>query len=163
MTMRKVCILGASLQTGNMGVSALAASLVKLIKEVQPEAEISFFLGSRTTEPQKLILAGRPIEIGVINYRMSPKAKLREHLAWLFLMAVLYRVVPVESWKESILRSNRRLDALKRADFVGNISGGDSFSDIYGVGQIHQRGDRFADRHPAGKQTAPAPPDIRTV
>lgn len=136
MTMRKVCILGASLQTGNMGVSALAASLVKLIREVQPEAEISFFLGSRTTEPQKLILAGRPIEIGVINYRMSPKAKLREHLAWLFLTAVLYRVVPVASWKESILRSNRRLDALKRADFVGNISGGDSFSDIYGVARF---------------------------
>jgi hypothetical protein len=80
-----------------MGVSALAASLVKLIREVQPKSEISFFLGSRTTEPQKLILAGRPIEIGVINYRMSPKAKLREHLAWLFLMAALYRVVPVAS------------------------------------------------------------------
>ena len=134
--MRNVCILGASLNTGNMGVSALAASLVKLIREVQPDAEISFFLGSRTTEPQKLILAGLPVEIGVINYRMSPKAKLREHLAWLFLMAVLYRVVPVASWKESILRSNRRLDALKRADFVGNISGGDSFSDIYGFGRF---------------------------
>jgi colanic acid/amylovoran biosynthesis protein len=131
--MRRVCILGASLQTGNMGVSALAASLVKLIQEVHPEAEISFFLGSRTTEPQKLILAGRPVEIGVINYRMSPKAKLREHLAWLILAASLYRMAPLASWKESILRSNRRLDALKRADFVGNISGGDSFSDIYGL------------------------------
>jgi colanic acid/amylovoran biosynthesis protein len=136
MAVRNVCILGASLNTGNMGVSALAASLVKLIKEVQPAAEISFFLGSRTTEPEKLILAGHPVEIGIINYRLSPKAKIREHLATLFLFALLYRVIPVQSWKEAILRSNRRLDALKRADFVGNISGGDSFSDIYGVGRF---------------------------
>lgn len=134
--MRNVCILGASLNTGNMGVSALAASLVKLIREVQPEAEISFFLGAKSTEPQKLILAEQPLEIRVINYRLSPKAKLREHLAWLFLAAALYRFVPVASWKESILRSNQRLDALKRADFVGNICGGDSFSDIYGMGRF---------------------------
>ena len=132
----RVCILGASLQTGNMGVSALAASLVKLIKEVQPAAEISFFLGSRTTEPEKLILAGQSVEIRIINYRLSPKAKIREHLATLFFFALLYRVLPSQSWREAILRSNWRLDALKQADFVGNISGGDSFSDIYGVGRF---------------------------
>jgi polysaccharide pyruvyl transferase WcaK-like protein len=128
--------MGASLNTGNMGVSALAASLVKLIREVEPGAEISFFMGSRTTKPEHLILSGQPLEIKVINYRLSPKAKIREHLAWLFMVAVLYRLAPLSTWKESVLKSNWRLDALKRADLVGNICGGDSFSDIYGVGRF---------------------------
>lgn len=127
-----VCILGASLNTGNMGVSALAASLIKLIVEVQPAAAIFFFIGSRNSDPQTLTIDGRPIDIQIINYRMSPKAELKEHLVWLFLMAVLYRIIPFATWKEAILKGNQRLSMIKKADFVGNICGGDSFSDIYG-------------------------------
>ncbi len=136
MARQRVCILGASLVTGNMGVSALAASLVKLFRDAAPEAEISFFLGARTGDPQWLRISGRPVRIEVINYRLSPRAKIREHLLWLLLMAALYRIVPVASWREGILRKNRRLAAVRQSDIVGNISGGDSFSDIYGLGRF---------------------------
>jgi polysaccharide pyruvyl transferase WcaK-like protein len=122
--------------TGNMGVSALAASIVKLFRDAAPEAEISFFLGARTEDPQWLTISGRPVRIEVINYRLSPRAKVREHLLWLLLMAALYRIVPVASWKEVILKKNRRLAAIRQSDIVGNISGGDSFSDIYGLGRF---------------------------
>lgn len=134
--MRNVCILGASLNTGNMGVSALAASLVKLIKEAEPDARISFFLGARTTAPQEVQLAGRREKIEIINYRLSPRAKIKEHLATLFFLAILYRVIPFTSWKKVIIESNSRIRSLEQADFVGNISGGDSFSDIYGLGRF---------------------------
>ena len=39
-----VCLMGASLETGNMGVSALAVSLVRNILEVRPDASISFLI-----------------------------------------------------------------------------------------------------------------------
>lgn len=136
MAEQRVCILGASLMTGNMGVSALAASLVKLFKDAAPEAEISFFLGARSEDPQRLNIQGKPVRISVINYRLSPRAKIREHLLWLLLMSALYRTVPVQSWKDGILRKNRRLAAIRQSDIVGNISGGDSFSDIYGLGRF---------------------------
>ena len=37
----RVCLMGAPFDTNNRGVSALAYSLVKLVKEVIPNAKIS--------------------------------------------------------------------------------------------------------------------------
>lgn len=116
-----------------MGVSALTASLVGLIKEIYPNAGISLFIGSRSDDPQELNLAGSKIKIRIINYRLSPRARIKEHIFWLLFMACLYRAVPSRTVKELIIGGNPRLKALKEADFVGDIRGGDSFSDIYGV------------------------------
>lgn len=129
----KLCLMGASLDTPNMGVSALAASLVKIIREACPDAKITFLIGSRSSKPQEVLLSGNPVKIPVVNYRLSMKCNIHEHLFWIFLMACLQRIMPIKSIRNVIIDANPFLNMLSKADWVGEIRGGDSFSDIYGL------------------------------
>ena len=131
--MFNACIMGASLTTGNMGVSALAASLVKLILTARPDASVTFFIIERSSKPQEIELSGRKIRINIANIRRSPRAAFSEHILVIFFLALLYKLVPCRAFRESILNSNARLRTVANADFIGDIRGGDSFSDIYGV------------------------------
>ena len=131
--MFNVCILGASFTTGNMGVSALAASLVKLILTVRPDATITFFIGQRSSKPQEIELSGRKISINIANIRRSPRSAFGEHLLVIFFLALLYKIIPIRTFREYILKHNERLRMIAEADFIGDVRGGDSFSDIYGV------------------------------
>ncbi|MEN6433545.1 MAG: polysaccharide pyruvyl transferase family protein [Smithella sp.] len=130
------CIMGASLTTGNMGVSALAASLVKLILTVRPDASVTFFIAERSSKPQELELAGKKISIKVANTRLSPKAAFGEHIFVILLLSLLYKMIPIHGFRKTILKSNQRLSLLAKADFIGDVRGGDSFSDIYGVRRL---------------------------
>lgn len=128
-----VCLHGASLDVGNRGCRALAASLIKLITDFKPNARIYLLYGNRTNGIRTLELSDRTIEVNIINYRLSPKAKINEHLFWILFLAVIQRVVPVKFVRRKIIESNRWLRTLESANFVGEIRGGDSFSDIYGL------------------------------
>jgi len=131
-----ICLMGASFDTGNMGVAALAASLMKLVTINLPDADVSFLIGNRSGAPQKFKLSDREIYARTVNFRLSPRANLRDHLLWIFLLACLYRILPFEKIRRKILDSNRSLETLVGTDFVGDIHGGDSFSDIYGLGNF---------------------------
>ena len=124
--------MGASFETGNMGVSALAASLIKNIKQNKSDANIAFLIGNKIPKTYEFQILDQTIPIKVINYRLSPKSKIHEHLLWIFLLAFLQSIIPFKSIKERIIQSNLWLRTLKESNFVGNIHGGDSFSDIYG-------------------------------
>ena len=130
--MFNVCIMGAHFTTGNMGVSALAASLVKLILIARPDASITFFIAERSPRPQEIELSGKKILIQVANTRLSPRAGFGEHILVLFLLALLYKIIPVGVFRNMIVKHNSRLRVIARADFIGDVRGGDSFSDIYG-------------------------------
>jgi polysaccharide pyruvyl transferase WcaK-like protein len=133
----KVCLLGAKFDSGNMGVSALAASLVKLIKMNRSDASISLLIGNRSPSPHSLrISADTIIQIPVVNYRLSPKSAIQQHIFWIFLLACIQRVIPFRSVRKKIINSNLFLRTMKDADFVGDIRGGDSFSDIYGLSTL---------------------------
>ena len=136
MTARKVCILGASLATGNMGVTALGTSLVRLIRNAAPDAEISAFVAERSDKPQSARVGGRDVAIQVINYRLSPRTGFRNHLAGMFLMALFYRLATCGLLRRAMLRWNPKLALLSQQDLVGNIWGGDSFSDLYGLRRV---------------------------
>ncbi len=129
----KVCFMGASLDTGNKGVSALCASFVKVMMEVKPNAIIKLLIGNRSTEPQQLQLLNKKIFLEIVNFRLSPKAKLEKNLIWIFSLACLQKILPIPSLQKSIIHSNPVLHEIKEADFIGDIRGGDSFSDIYGL------------------------------
>ncbi len=128
-----VCLLGCSLDTGNRGVSALAASLAKIILSICHNARIFLLIGNKSSKPQELSILGKKIMLNVVNYRLSLRARIKEHLFFIFLMACLYKLLPFQSTKKGIIKSNNWLKTLKEADFVGDIHGGDSFSDIYGL------------------------------
>lgn len=130
---KRIGFMGASLDTGNMGVSALAASVVSIILNLKPDAEILLFIGNRSSQPQEVQLSDRKIKISVVNYRLSPKARLSEHLFWILVLAILWRIIPLKYIQKKIIQSNRWLSNLDSCDFVGEICGGDSFSDIYNI------------------------------
>ena len=111
----------------------MGTSLIHLILEEVPEAEISFFLIRKSPNPYRLTVGDRAVEIPVINCRMSPKVRPGEHVIGLLLLAAAYRMVPLNWFRKKLLNGNPRLKAISEADFVGDIRGGDSFSDIYGL------------------------------
>lgn len=129
----RVAFMGASLDTGNMGVSALSASVIKLILDRKPDADLCLVIGNRFSREQNLMVKGETRTVRVVNYRLSPRASLDEHLIWALFLAVLQRVIPLQSLKKSIINSNRILRTLHESDLVCDIRGGDSFSNIYGL------------------------------
>src|SRR3989338_2100228 len=132
----KVCFMGASFETGNRGVSALAASFIANVLKIKPDAEISFLMGNKEPKLFDIDISGRKVKARLINHRLSPRAKIQDHLFWILLLAILQRIIPLRFVSERLVRSNAWLNALKYADFVGNIHGGDSFSDIYGTNRF---------------------------
>jgi colanic acid/amylovoran biosynthesis protein len=129
----KVILMGTSLDTGNMGVSALASSLIKLIFQIRLDTNVSFFIANRSSEPQYLDAPDGQIKINIINYRFSPKAQFSKNLLWIFIIACLQYLIPFNPLKKMLIKSSPQLNALYNSDFIGDIHGGDSFSDIYGL------------------------------
>lgn len=129
-----ICIFGAPLPSGNMGVQALAASLVTLLEHVCPGIEITILCGGQSGTRAEKVFVGKGFKtVTVCNYRMSLRAKWQEHLLIALFAAVLYRIFPATFVRRPLLSAFPILDKLVNAMFVGDIRGGDSFSDIYGV------------------------------
>ena len=129
----RVAIMGASLRTGNRGVSALASSLSALIWQMRPSATIYLLIGSRDAKPERVRCDTGFRSVGTVAHRLSPRAPLHQQVWWICLVSLIYRFVPFPRMRFWIARSNPWIRAASEATFVGDIRGGDSFSDIYGV------------------------------
>ena len=125
---RRACILGASLDVGNRGVLALGISVAALVNRFSPGA-IAFHYPHHSGDLKRL--AGddlqSDIEVEVLNCRMSPRSALPNHIVVILVLALLHRC-----GFRSPAERNPWLRSLLTADFIGDITGGDSFSDIYG-------------------------------
>jgi polysaccharide pyruvyl transferase WcaK-like protein len=128
-----VGLMGASLATGNRGVSALGAALAGLVSDAAPRATVSLLVGNRDGESCKAVVRGKPTSVPVVNYRLFPGGALQHQLWWILLLALTYRLVPLTVSRRVIERRNAWIRTVKNAWLVGDIRGGDSFSDIYGA------------------------------
>ena len=131
--MSKVCLLGAPLGTANMGVTALAISFVKIIRHLNREMDVTLLVGSDKSGYKQIDLGESTYNIKIVNYRMSPRSRLQEHLLWILWLSFLCRIFPNKKFVKNVIGRNPFLREIVEADFVGNIHGGDSFSDIYGL------------------------------
>ncbi len=132
----KFIVVGASLDTGNLGVSALLASTVQCIWRAFPEARIRLLDGVRNPEPQVVQLAdGQAVEIDRVGVRCNKTIWCQNHLLRLLGSAAFAKLLPV-SWRRKWLRRNPYLNAIFSASTVMDITGGDSFSDIYGLSRL---------------------------
>lgn len=128
----QIAILGAPVTCGNRGVMALGASMVGLCWRSK-DVSIQFLLGHRQCEKVPFRVAGEVKHIEIVNCRLSIKAKLSEHLAWIVLASILYRLIRNRRFRSALSRCTPWIAALEQANIVGDIRGGDSFSDIYGM------------------------------
>ena len=132
--MRLVAILGASLDTGNLGVSALAWSSVKVVKLQWPEAKIVMTGVGRQPGWVQIQMDGRSEALPTRPIRFCANIFAADHLLKLYAATVLCRIFPF--LKQRWSSHNSTLGALLRAEMFCDITGGDSFSDIYGLRRL---------------------------
>ena len=129
----KICLLGASFDTGNLGVNALAESSIKIILNRWPDAEI-VLLGTGSTDGEhSLKLSGREIRVRIERMRFCKNVFLRSHFCVLFLNAILLKLLPFNGFGKLLSVINPYVKTLIETEKVFDITGGDSFSDIYGL------------------------------
>ncbi len=127
----KICLLGASFDTGNMGVSALAESSIKIILNRWPDAEI-VLPGDYKSQQHCLSLAGKEICIRNFPLSVSKNIFLPYHFLRFTFYGLLARILPSSGFKDTLMKRNPYFKELFGIDLVVDITGGDSFSDIYG-------------------------------
>ncbi len=123
----RACVFGASLDVGNRGVLALGVSLARLLSRTSPEIELFFHYGSASGGTKRLPGGQDGVTVMVHNCRMSPRSRPAEHIFVILALALLHRF-----GIRGPAKRNAWLRTLLDAEFVGEIRGGDSFSDIYG-------------------------------
>lgn len=126
----KVCLLGCSFETGNFGVSALAASLVSIIYKIKPNAVFTLLIPNKEDTLRIVNVAGIPVKVISIAYRRSPLSRANKNIVVITILSYLARIPFLRTWAIS---HNPILTLIDLADFIGDIHGGDSFSDIYGL------------------------------
>jgi colanic acid/amylovoran biosynthesis protein len=131
----KVLLLGATFSTGNMGVGALAASAVRVLHRKYGDGSITVLDYARQPRSERVEVDGGLATINLINMRFSWKIFLPNNIASLLFLAALCRVnfLGMRRW---IVSRNRCLRAIDEARAAFAVSGGDSFSDIYGMGRF---------------------------
>jgi len=129
----KICLLGASFDTGNLGVSALAESSIKIILNRWPDAEVALLgMGSADGE-RHLKLSGQDVRIRVLRMRFGKNVFLCSHFCVLLLNAMLLKLLPFRRFRNLLCALNPYVRVLVETDKAFDITGGDSFSDIYGL------------------------------
>jgi polysaccharide pyruvyl transferase WcaK-like protein len=125
--------MGTPTRCSNRGVEALGAALVDLCLEAAPQADVAMLLGNRDSLPVSFRIKGERREVQVVHARRSPWTHPRHFLPVIVFMSALHRLAPTGGLKSAIEERVPWIKAVAQADFVGDIRGGDSFSDIYGL------------------------------
>ncbi len=131
----RVCILGATFNTPNMGVSMLAAGAIRCVLHRFPNAKIALLDYAKEDSHFDFSFDGKPTPIQLINLRFSKKVYLANNIALLLLFTLASRLLPA-GLRMRLLSRNRYMKEILASGLVFALSGGDSFSDIYGLGRF---------------------------
>ena len=130
-----VLILGAGFTTDNRGVAALACGTLASIYHSFPNATVAFLDYAKTPAIYPFRHQNRVHPIGFVALRFSKNVFCANHVLRLLLTAVFVQLLPQEQRTKLITR-NPWLRAIARADLIGALSGGDSFSSLYGLRRL---------------------------
>lgn len=124
-----ITVLGASFDTGNLGVSALAWSAINLINHKWPDADIQILSGIKESQSDVQLSNGMKT-VTFYSVRYSPRLFMANHIIWMLLVSMLPLI------KKLFIREGSTLEAVSNTDVFFDITGGDSFSDIYGMKRL---------------------------
>lgn len=129
-------LLGASFGTNNLGVAALTCGTVASVYHSYPDARL--FLLDYGMKPAVYHVAhpGGVAKVDFVNIRFSKRFYLRNNIAYLLFMAFCLKIVPSSKIRGRIFQRNPVLRTIWNADVLCSLAGGDSFSDIYGLGRL---------------------------
>ncbi len=132
----KIILLGATFSTNNLGVNVLTAGTIKCILHQFPDAEIALLDYGKERVTYDFEIHSRTIPIQLLNMRFSKKFYLRNNIIVLILLSFLLKLIPFEKVKKKLISKNFYLFHISQADIAASLAGGDSFSDIYGLGRF---------------------------
>jgi polysaccharide pyruvyl transferase WcaK-like protein len=136
----KLALLGAAPDTGNLGVSALSLSVISGIARRAPDAQLTVFDHGRGIRSDSITVEGKPFGFARCGLRNSRRMYMPESLRNVQFSALMG------------ITGNPAARVFLESDAVLDITGGDSFTDLYGLrrfrgGAIEKR---LALRHSAG-------------
>jgi colanic acid/amylovoran biosynthesis protein len=130
---KKICLLGLEPTNSNLGVRALTNGTIACILHQYPGAEISVLDYDNDGSVIPFQVGKQTVAIRLVNMRFSKRIFGKDHIIRLLVIAALARLMPTESLRRALIAGSPGLQHIHAADLVAAISGGDSFSDIYGV------------------------------
>lgn len=116
----RLCIFGAPPGTGNLGVTALNRSLLEGIARLAPDASITVFDDCPGTRMDSAPLSDRRLPYQLCGAIPTRRIYLRDSLWRIRLSGRLGGL------------GNPAIRTIRRADGVLDVTGGDSFTDLYG-------------------------------
>jgi polysaccharide pyruvyl transferase WcaK-like protein len=131
----RLLLLGATFNTANMGVGALAFGALKVLLHEYPDAAVSFLDYARQPSRELVSIEGKRVPVSLVNLRYSWKVFLPNNIAHLLVVAALARCLRATAGK-ALIERNSWLRQIAQADRAFALAGGDSFSDIYGLGRF---------------------------
>jgi colanic acid/amylovoran biosynthesis protein len=128
-------IVGASPVNRNLGVSALAYGLLNSYVELYKNqlTECVFIVPWERSISWSKEIKGHKIIIYISNYNLRITKGFSRNILLDFICAFIIRLIPFRIIKRIIVSKRPLLNDINRCSFIGDIYGGDSFSDIYGV------------------------------
>jgi polysaccharide pyruvyl transferase WcaK-like protein len=79
---------------------------------------------------------GQTVKIESMGLQCNKILWQHNHIVRLIILSLFVKLIPKLSWRKKILNNNHYLKALAQARIVADITGGDSFSDIYGLKRL---------------------------
>jgi len=128
----RICLLGADYLNSNLGIRALTTGAITAIFAQHPSADVQILEYGAASRQFIFELTQTTVSVQMLNMRFSKRLWVRNHIARLISAAVMLKVVP-SRLRMKLLARNPWLRELTQADYVLALSGGDSFSDIYGL------------------------------
>lgn len=120
----RVCLFGAAGDTQNLGVSALQEATVQGLRQRLPDADVTVFDHGRGRRPATVADDAAQERLHLVGARASRRVHQPE--SWTRIRVEL-----------ALPRSrNPAVQAIRSADAILDASGGDSFSDIYGMARL---------------------------
>lgn len=131
---KKILLLGADFATGNLGVSALAWSSLYGLINSDPNVSVALWASGRTRDSVVLTIDKKTIEIKVWPVRWKANPFVQDHLLYIALGVLAVKLFA--RLADRLKKKENSLGALLSADLICDITGGDSFSDIYGIQRL---------------------------
>ena len=124
----KIGFFGISFSNNNLGLRALAYSTIRLIIKKYPNAEFFCFSMMSKNEPSEIEINSNKITLYPFFYHIGLKIFLANNIFHLYGRSLIYKWFHI-----ALFRRNSLLGSIKGCDVIFDLSGGDSFSDIYGT------------------------------
>jgi colanic acid/amylovoran biosynthesis protein len=120
------CVFGAAGDTWNLGVSALMESIVLGLHHHRPDAALTVFDNGFGARSGIVRVADREVQVALIGARHSRRLYRSDTLRTMQAAAALGGI------------GNPGVSAIRAATAVLDVSGGDSFTDLYGGQRLRQ-------------------------